>query len=144
MNLSALLNSQLHLIVEPCYCPVKTSEVFILPPSGNLLYYSAATAIVNATSRHQPPSRQSNWLSDPDMIIGSLSDHLTLHMSASVWMLWRLGHTESRRKAATADNQGAATLERCSSLGCWSFVTLLTSGEGVGGFYHHLHTIIES
>lgn len=62
------------------------------------------------------------------MIIGSLSDHLTPHMSASVWLLWRLGHTESSRKA---DNQGAVTLERCSSLGCWSFVTLLTSGEGV-------------
>lgn len=142
MNLLALLNSQFHHIVEQCYRPVKTLEVFILSLSGNLLYYSAATAIVNATSRNQPPSRQSNWLSDPHMIIGSLSGHLTLHMSASVWLLWRLGHTESSQKAATADNQGAVTLERCSSLGCWSFVTLLTSGEGVGGVlpspaHHH-------
>lgn len=74
------------------------------------------------------------------MIRGSLSDHLTLHMSASVWLLWRLGPTESSRKA---DNQGAVTPERCSSLGCWSFVTLLTSGEGVLPSPAHDHWILQ-
>lgn len=51
---SAMLISQFHLLAETRYQLVKTSEVFIVPPSGHLLYYWATAAIINSSRVNLP------------------------------------------------------------------------------------------
>lgn len=69
------------------YQPAKASEVLIVPPSG------CSPVLFSCPDDHQrneltlTSSRQSNWLSDPDVFKGSFSHlvtRLTLHSSTPV------------------------------------------------------------
>lgn len=51
---STMLISRFHLLAETRYQRAETSEVFIVPPAGHLLYYSAATVIINASRVNLP------------------------------------------------------------------------------------------